>query len=47
MRLSLAVVVVGMVVAGVLIQGRGLPAREAQRVEDVHPEALAEPLGAQ
>src|SRR5439155_16715924 len=35
MRLSLAVVVVGMLVAGVLIQGRGLPAREARRAEEV------------
>jgi MFS family permease len=47
MRLSLAVVLVGMVVAGVLIKGRGLPARETRRVEEVHPEAVAEPLGAQ
>src|SRR4051794_26356487 len=47
MRLSLAVVVVGIVFAGVLIQGRGLPARGAARAEEVHPEAVAEPLGAQ
>jgi hypothetical protein len=46
MRLSLAVVVVGMLFAAVLIQGRGLPSR-GRRAEEVHPEAVAEPLGAQ
>jgi hypothetical protein len=46
MRLSLTVVAVGIVLAGVLIQGRGAPAH-ARRVEEVHPEAVAEPLGAQ
>jgi hypothetical protein len=46
MRLSLAVVVVGMVAAGVFIQGRGLPARKRQ-AEEIPPEAIAEPLGAQ
>jgi hypothetical protein len=46
MRLSLAVVVVGMVFAGFLIKGSGVPAR-GRRAEDVHPEAVAEPLGAQ
>ena len=44
-RLSLAVVVMGLAVAAVLIKGRGLP--ERRRVEDVPPEAVAEPLGAQ
>ena len=43
MRLSLAVVVAGGVLAAVLIQGRGLPAR---RAEEVAPEAVAEPVGA-
>jgi EmrB/QacA subfamily drug resistance transporter len=46
MRLSLAVVVVGMVFAGFLIKGRGIPAR-GRRAEEVHPEAVAEPLGVQ
>ena len=46
MRLSLAVVVVGMLVAAVLIQGRGLPVRRTH-VEELAPEAVAEPLGAQ
>ena len=46
MRLSLAVVVVGMVAAAVFIQGRGIPARRRQ-AEEVPPEAVAEPLGAQ
>jgi EmrB/QacA subfamily drug resistance transporter len=46
MKLSLAVVVVGMVSAGVLIKGRGLPERRT-RVEERAPEAVAEPLGAQ
>jgi hypothetical protein len=46
MRLSLAVVVVGMLFAAFLIKGRGVPAR-GRRVEEVHPEAVAEPLGAQ
>lgn len=45
MRLSVAVVLVGVVLASILIKGRGLPA--AQRVEERHPEALAEPLAAQ
>jgi EmrB/QacA subfamily drug resistance transporter len=45
MRLSVAVVLVGVVLASVLIKGRGLPAQ--RRVEERHPEALAEPLGAQ
>src|SRR4051794_10845005 len=44
MKLSLAVVVVGLVCAGVLLRG-GLPAR-AKRVEDREPEAVAEPVGA-
>jgi hypothetical protein len=44
MRLSLAVVVVGVVFASVFIQGRGLPSR-GRGVEEVHPEAAAEPLG--
>ena len=46
MRLSLAVVVVGMLAAAVFIEGRGLPSR-GRGVEEVHPEALAEPLGVQ
>jgi hypothetical protein len=45
MTLSLGVVLVGMVVAAVLIPGRGFPPR--QRAEDAPPEAVAEPLGAQ
>ncbi|MEA2424479.1 MAG: hypothetical protein QOH13_889, partial [Thermoleophilaceae bacterium] len=45
MRLSLAVVVAGMLVAALLIKGRGVPAR-SRRAEDVHPEAVAEPLSA-
>jgi len=45
MRLSVAVVVVGIVLASLLIKGRGLPAQ--RRVEERHPEAIAEPLGAQ
>jgi hypothetical protein len=44
MKLSLAVVVVGLVGATTLLKG-GLPARK--RVEEKHPEAVAEPLGAQ
>jgi MFS family permease len=44
MRLSLAVVVGGLVVAATLLKG-GLPARK--RAEEIHPEAVAEPLGAQ
>jgi EmrB/QacA subfamily drug resistance transporter len=44
MRLSLAVVLGGIVVAAVLIQGRGAPAR--QPVEEQVPEAVAEPIGA-
>ncbi|MFL5839594.1 MAG: DHA2 family efflux MFS transporter permease subunit, partial [Thermoleophilaceae bacterium] len=49
MRLSLGVVVVGLVAAGFLIQGRGLPARKPgdRPVEEIRPEAVAEPLGAQ
>jgi MFS family permease len=46
MRMSLAVVIVGVVLTSALIQGRGLPERRP-RAEDVHPEAVAEPLGAQ
>jgi EmrB/QacA subfamily drug resistance transporter len=42
MRVSLAVVVGGFVLAAVLIKGRGLP----QRAESVAPEAIAEPLAA-
>jgi MFS family permease len=45
MRLSLAVVVVGLVCAGVLLRG-GLPAR-AKRTAEREPEAVAEPMGAQ
>jgi hypothetical protein len=45
MRLSLAVVVAGLVFAGVLLTG-GLPRRQ-RMVEEQVPEALAEPLGAQ
>jgi EmrB/QacA subfamily drug resistance transporter len=45
MRLSLAVVVVGLVCAGVLLRG-GLPAR-AKRTAEREPEAIAEPMGAQ
>jgi EmrB/QacA subfamily drug resistance transporter len=44
MRLSLAVVLGGIVVAAVLIQGRGAPA--PQSVEEQVPEAVAEPIGA-
>jgi MFS family permease len=44
MKLSLAVVVGGLVVAGTLLKG-GLPARKP--VEQTPPEAVAEPLGAQ
>jgi EmrB/QacA subfamily drug resistance transporter len=46
MRLSLAVVAVGVVCASVFIKGRGVPAR-GRRAEEAHPEAVAEPLGAQ
>jgi MFS family permease len=46
LRLSLAIVVAGGVIAAVLIQGRGVQARRA-RVEEAAPEAVAEPLGAQ
>jgi EmrB/QacA subfamily drug resistance transporter len=46
LRLSVAIVVVGMVIAAALIQGRVLPRRRS-RVEEEHPEALAEPMGAQ
>jgi Na+/melibiose symporter-like transporter len=45
MRLSLAVVIAGTAAAAVLIKGRGAPVR--QPVEERHPEAVAEPLGAQ
>jgi EmrB/QacA subfamily drug resistance transporter len=45
MRLSLAVVVVGLLAAGTLLRG-GLPSR-AKRVEEHEPEAVAEALGAQ
>jgi len=45
MRLSLAVVLAGLVSAAVLIKGRGAPAR--QPAEERHSEAVAEPLGAQ
>jgi MFS family permease len=44
MRLSLAVVVGGLVIAGVLMKG-GLPSRK--RIAEREPEAVAEPLGAQ
>ena len=44
MRLSLAVVLGGIVFAAVLIQGRSAPARQA--VEEQAPEAVAEPIGA-
>ena len=44
MKLSLAVVVAGLVIAATLMKG-GLPARK--RAEDKAPEAVAEPLGAQ
>jgi MFS family permease len=44
MRLSLAVVAVGLVTAAALLKG-GLPVR--RRAEQAHPEAVAEPLGAQ
>jgi MFS family permease len=44
MKLSLAVVVAGLVFAATLLRG-GLPRRRP--VEEVHPEAVAEPLGAQ
>jgi DHA2 family integral membrane protein (MFS transporter) len=44
MRLSLAVVVAGLVVAGTLLRG-GLPSRK--RAEEREPEAVAEPMGAQ
>jgi EmrB/QacA subfamily drug resistance transporter len=49
MRVSMGVVVAGLVVAAVLIKGRGLPEREPgqKRAEEVHPEAVAEPLAAQ
>jgi EmrB/QacA subfamily drug resistance transporter len=46
MRLSLAVVVVGMLAAALFIKGKGIPSRGRQ-AEEVHPEALAEPLGVQ
>jgi hypothetical protein len=45
MRLSLAVVIAGIAGAAVLIKGRGAPAR--QPVQEHHPDAVAEPLGAQ
>jgi hypothetical protein len=45
MRVSLAVVVAGIVLAAVLIKGRGAPVRRPG--EERAPEALAEPLGAQ
>jgi predicted MFS family arabinose efflux permease len=45
MTLSLGVVLLGMVFAAVLIRGRGIPPRA--RVQEAHPEAVAEPLGAQ
>jgi EmrB/QacA subfamily drug resistance transporter len=44
MRLSLAVVVAGIVLATLLIKGRGMPTRRP--VEDREPEAVAEPLAA-
>jgi hypothetical protein len=44
MKLSLAVVVAGLVLAATLMKG-GLPSRK--RAEEVQPEAVAEPLGAQ
>jgi EmrB/QacA subfamily drug resistance transporter len=44
MKLSLAVVVGGLVIAGTLLKG-GLPSRKP--VEEQQPEAVAEPLGAQ
>jgi EmrB/QacA subfamily drug resistance transporter len=44
MRLSLAVVLGGIVLAAVLIQGRGAPAHRP--VEEQVPEAVAEPIGA-
>jgi hypothetical protein len=44
MRVSLAVVVVGLVAATTLLKG-GLPQRK--RTAEAHPEAVAEPLGAQ
>lgn len=46
MRLSLAVVVFGMIAAAYFIEGRGLPSR-GRRVEQTHPEAVAEPLRVQ
>jgi hypothetical protein len=46
MRLSLAVVVIGIIVAATLIKGRGAPAH-VKVVEERHPEAMAEPVGAQ
>jgi hypothetical protein len=46
LRLSMVIVVVGGVVAAFLIEGRRLPKRQP-RAEDVKPEAVAEPLGAQ
>jgi EmrB/QacA subfamily drug resistance transporter len=46
LRLSLAIVVAGGAIAAFLIQGRGIPARKSQ-VEEIRPEAVAEPLGAQ
>jgi hypothetical protein len=45
MRLSVAVVLLGTALAAVLIKGSGLPA--GKRVEERHPEAVAEPLAAQ
>jgi EmrB/QacA subfamily drug resistance transporter len=45
MRLAVAVVLAGAALASVLIKGRGLP--HAAHVEEVHPEAIAEPLAAQ
>ena len=45
LRLSLAIVVAGGVIAAFVIQGRGVPARK-QRIGDVRPEAIAEPAAA-
>ncbi len=44
LRLSLAVVVAGLVLAATLIKGRGAPVRRP--AEELHPEAAAEPLAA-
>jgi hypothetical protein len=46
MRLSLGVVAAGVVLASIFIKGQRAPA-PARRVEEAHPEAVAEPLGAQ